>query len=289
MTAGTADGAVPALLREATARLTQAGVPSARHDAESLLAHVSGCGRGRLHDATIGATETARFHRLVEQRAARVPLQHLLGSVGFRYLELAVGPGVFVPRPETEVVVDAVVEAAGAVANPLVVDLCSGSGAIALSVAHEVPTATVHAVELDEGALEWLRLNATDRAEAGDAPVHVHAGDVEHAVPELDGTVDVVASNPPYVAADELPLVEPEVREHDPHRALVAGDDGLSVIRSVVRTGWRLLRSGGVIVVEHSDRQGESAPAVLREIGFVDVADHRDLADRDRFATGRRP
>jgi release factor glutamine methyltransferase len=274
----------PALV-EAAERLAAAGVESPRWDAEQLVAHVLGVARTSLPVVpNIDAAQYAALQALVVRRAGREPLQHIVGSVGFRYVELAVGPGVFIPRPETESVAGAAIDAARrtGVPKPVVVDLCSGSGAIALSVAHEVPNAVVHAVELDAGALEWLRRNASARERAGDSPVTIHDGDAAHAVPELDGEVDVVVSNPPYVAEDELVQVDPEVRDHDPHLALVAGADGLDVIRSVERTAARLLKPGGVVVVEHSDRQGESAPALFTD-GWRDVSDHHDLVGRPRY------
>jgi release factor glutamine methyltransferase len=278
-------------LTEATERLAAAGVDSPRWDAEQLVAHVLGVARTSL--VTIPNLDPAQYaalQDLLARRAAREPLQHIVGSVGFRYIELAVGPGVFIPRPETESVAGWAVDAARAagVPHPRVVDLCTGSGAIAFSVAHEVPNAEVHAVELDEGALEWARRNADARERAGDAQVTLHQGDVSHALPELDGTVDVVVSNPPYVADDELPGTDPEVRDHDPHLALVAGADGLDVVREVERAAYRLLKPGGVVVVEHSDRQGESAPAVFDAARWRDVRDHPDLVGRPRFVTATR-
>jgi release factor glutamine methyltransferase len=279
------------MLRAATERLRAAGVDSAQWDVEQLAAFVAGVSRSRLAVLTeLDAACAARFEELVARRADRVPLQHLTGSVGFRYIDLDVGPGVFIPRPETEVVAGIAVDLAReAGASPVVVDLCSGSGAIALAVANELPGADVHAVELDESAVRWLTRNATRRRDAGDTGIAVHQADVSDALPELNGTVDVVVSNPPYVAADELELVDPEVRDHDPRLALVADHDGLAVIRQVAVTALRLLRPGGWVVVEHSDRQGESAPAVLTGAGFVDVTDRPDLAARPRLATGRNP
>jgi release factor glutamine methyltransferase len=258
-------------VNEAIALLRDAGVPSPDHDARALERH---------------ARETqADFDELVRRRAARVPLQHLLGTAGFRYLELQVGPGVFVPRPETEVLVDAVLEEIRTLDAPLVVDLCAGPGTIGLSVAHEHPGAVVHLVERDPDAFRWLQRNRPE----GNPRVHLHLGDAADALPELDGTVDVVASNPPYVAEHERALVDPEVRDHDPQVALFAGDDGLDVIRVVERRAQALLRPGGLFVVEHSDRQGESVPALLLAGGWADVADHRDLTDRPRFTVARRP
>jgi release factor glutamine methyltransferase len=277
-------------LTHAAARLAAAGIESPRWDAEQLAAHVLGTTRSRLSLAAAMTHEQASaFDALLDRRAARVPLQHLTGSVGFRFIDLEVGPGVFVPRPETEVVAGWAVTALRDHPAPVVVDLCSGSGAIALSLAHELPRAEVHAVELDADALAWARKNADRRAAAGDRPVTLHHSDVTSAVPELDGRVDLVISNPPYVAPDELAAVDPEVREHDPHVALVGGSDGLDVVRAVSRTAARLLRPGGLLVVEHSDRQGASVPALLSADGWQDVADHPDLTGRDRFATARHP
>ncbi|MBV9487149.1 MAG: peptide chain release factor N(5)-glutamine methyltransferase [Frankiaceae bacterium] len=256
--------------REAIARLEQAGVPNAAYDARALLRH---------------ATETgADVEELLAAREARTPLQHLIGTTGFRYLELAVGPGVFVPRPESELLVDTVLAALDGVSAPVVVDLCAGSGAIGLSVAHEHPSATVHLVERADDAFAWLTRNA-----AGHERVHLHHADLADAPPGLEGRLDVVVSNPPYVALHERELVDPEVRDHDPGVALWAGADGLDVIRQVADRARELLRPGGLVVVEHSDRHGEVAPAVLREAGFLDVADHEDLTQRPRFAVGVAP
>lgn len=282
---------VDVIVRELTTRLADAGIDSARWDAEQLVAFAAGVPRSRLlATSTMSLQQEQRLAALAARRAERVPLQHLVGSVGFRYIELAVGPGVFIPRPETEQVAGVAIELARAAgAAPVVVDLCAGSGAIALSVAHEVPGAHVHAVEVDEAALAWLHRNADALSAAGDPPVAVHHGDVAVAVPGFEGTVDVVVSNPPYVADHELADVEPEVRDHDPRIALVAGADGLAVIRAVAARAWQLLRPGGWLVVEHADRQGDSAPAALRDAGFVDVTDEPDLAGRPRIAKGRRP
>jgi len=256
-------------LQQAIAVLREAGVPSAEHDARALERHA--------------AATKADFAELVRRRAERVPLQHLVGSAGFRYLDLQVGPGVFVPRPETEVVVDAVLAEIRAHPAPVVVDLCAGAGTIGFSVAHEHPGAVVHLVERDPGAFEWLRRNRPESR----AGVQLHLADAADALRDLDGTVDVVASNPPYVAEDERDQVDPEVRDHDPQVALFAGDDGLDVIRVVEQRARGLLKPGGLVVIEHSDRQGETVPALLSDRGWADVADHRDLTDRPRFTTAR--
>jgi len=278
-------------IADAADRLAAAGVDSPRHDAESLAAHVLGIRRGQLAGVDDLAAAGSAYAELVARRAAREPLQHLVGSVGFRHLELVVGPGVFVPRPETESVVQWALDAARAegLSSPLVADLCTGSGTMALAIAQELPGARVHAVERDPVALEWTRRNARARVDAGDPAVSLHLGNVADALPELDGTVDLVVSNPPYVAVGEREQVDPEVRDHDPDIALWAGEDGLDVIRLVAATARRLLRPGGLLVVEHSDRQGASAPALLRATGgWTEIADHRDDAGRDRFVTARR-
>lgn len=280
-----------AALSSATDQLTAAGVDSARADAEQLAAHALGVRRGELTLVSDLGDQADTFTALVARRAAREPLQHLVGSVGFRHLELLVGSGVFVPRPETESVVQWAVDAlaAGGPDAPVIVDLCTGSGTIALALAAEVPGARVHAVERDPAALAWAQRNADARAAVGDPRVTLHLGDVADALAELDGTVDLVASNPPYVATTEGHIPDPEVLNHDPQIALWAGADGLDLIRLVERTAARLLRPGGLLVAEHSDRQGKSAPAVLAAAGeWREIVDHRDLAGRDRFVTGRR-
>lgn len=280
---------VQAAVRQAAEVLRAAGVASPEHDARALAMHVLGLAKpSDLLLADERDLDPGRYDDLVRRRASRVPLQHLTGSTGFRYLDLEVGPGVFVPRPETESVVQWAVDALAGLPEPLLVDLCTGSGTIAFSLAHEVPGATVHAVERDPGALEWAQRNAVRRVQAGDPEVRLHLGSVEGCLPQLDGTVDLVASNPPYVAENERHLPDPEVVDHDPEIALFAGEDGLDVIRLVEQAGRRLLKPGGLLVVEHSDRQGETAPAVLLEAGgWVEVEDHEDLTGRPRYVTAR--
>ncbi|MDF4253399.1 MULTISPECIES: peptide chain release factor N(5)-glutamine methyltransferase [Streptomyces] len=269
---------------QATQRLADAGVPSPRFDAEELAAFVHGVGRGELHRVA-DADFDARYWEAVARREAREPLQHITGRAFFRYLELYVGAGVFVPRPETESVVGWAIDAVRAmdVAEPLIVDLCTGSGAIALALAQEVPRSRVHAVELDESALVWARKNVEG------SRVTLHQGDARTALGELDGQVDLVISNPPYIPLTEWEYVAPEARDHDPQVALFSGEDGLDVIRGLERTAHRLLRPGGVVVVEHADTQGGQVPWIFTEDrGWADAADHPDLNNRPRFATARR-
>ena len=278
------------MLTDAARRLADAGVESPRVDAELLLASVLGVSRSRLLTlVTVPDDVSVRFGTLVDQRADRVPLQHLTGSAPFRFIELAVGPGVFVPRPETEELTGWALERLAGTDVPVVVDLGSGSGAIALSLAHECPAARVTAVERDLGAIEWTRHNAVARAEAGDTAVTVVEGDMTDPglLRELDGDVDVVVSNPPYVP--DGARVPREVADHDPPLALWGGPDGLDVVRGLLVTAARLLRPGGWLGIEHADQQGSALPALVRAHGaFDDVADHPDLAGRPRFTTARR-
>lgn len=270
--------------------LAEAGVEGARGEAEVLAAHVLGVSRGRLTLADgFTADQRRRFDALVTRRAGREPLQYLTGSAPFRYLEVAVGPGVFVPRPETELLAGWGVEQARREAAPLVVDLCSGSGAIALAVSQEVPAARVVAVEGSPAALSWLRRNVASRAAAGDRAVEVVAADVTtpDLLAELLGRVDVLLCNPPYVPADVM--VPPEVGRHDPPQAVFAGADGLAVVRSVVPRAAALLRPGGRFGIEHDDTHDEAVPRLLAVDGrYGSIADHADLAGRPRFATATR-
>ncbi|MBC9729031.1 peptide chain release factor N(5)-glutamine methyltransferase [Streptomyces sp. TRM68367] len=269
---------------QATQRLADAGVPSPRNDAEELAAFVHGVKRGELHSVKDSDFD-ARYWEAVARREAREPLQHITGRAYFRYLELQVGPGVFVPRPETESVVGWAIDAVRAmdVVEPCIVDLCTGSGAIALALAQEVPRSRVHAVELSEEALVWTRKNV-----AG-SRVDLRQGDARTAFPDLDGQVDLVISNPPYIPLTEWEYVAPEARDHDPGLALFSGEDGLDLIRGLERTAHRLLRPGGVVVIEHADTQGGQVPWIFAEDrGWTDAADHPDLNNRPRFATARK-
>jgi release factor glutamine methyltransferase len=272
-------------LRDATELLLAAGIESARVDAELLAGYVLGVPRGRLALARFDEATLARFRDLVRARAGRTPLQHLTGTAPFRRLDIPVGPGVFIPRPETELLVEWGLDvlATAAAAEPLVVDLCSGSGAVALAVADEYPAARVIAVE--QAAVEPLRANVAALAPA----VRVRAGDVTDAsvTGDLDGTVDLVLCNPPYVP-DGTP-VAPEVAEHDPAVAVFGGPDGLAVIRPVIVRAAALLRAGGHVGIEHDNTHGEVVPALLRAAGaFTEVTLHHDLAGYPRFSTARR-
>ena len=374
---GVVTGSIPACAR----RLADGGVESAPAEARTLVAHVAGVPLNRVDLVTdLVPAAAARLDDLIARRLTGVPLQHLTGLAHFRTVTLEVGPGVFIPRPETEVMtgwaldwlrsrlnlrgddspqaprlatlaafssgvrgsatpgaadVSFVAESsasAGAQPAPVaspeqrieaptggrrIVELCAGSGAISLALAAELVQALAQrestdaavlsrrapnnppagvlsspidplpwaqwAVEISPPALEYLRRNTAGW------PIRVVAGDMADALPELDGTVDLVVANPPYVPAADWPSLPREVKDHDPAVALVAGPDGLDAIRVVARVARRLLRPGGVVTCEHDETHGESAPAVFRQAGFVDVADHADLTGRPRFVTATAP
>lgn len=278
-----------AALRAASAQLAEAGVASPRADAEALAAHLLGTTRGDLVARALRGTalddaQQERFAALLDERARRVPLQHLTGTAAFRGLDLAVGPGVFVPRPETELVTEAALAAArSAGAAPLLVDLCSGSGAIAAALAHELTDAEVHAVELDPQAHAWASRNLAGTG------VHLHLADATDpgAPPhDLDGAVDVVVANPPYVPDDMRPL-DPEVADHDPPLALYGGSDGLRVPLRVAARARVLLRPGATLVMEHAHGQRADLVRSLAADGWDDVVGHDDLTGRERFVVAR--
>ncbi|WP_027863201.1 peptide chain release factor N(5)-glutamine methyltransferase [Marmoricola sp. URHB0036] len=271
------------LLRSAEQRLADAGVASPAYDASALLAYAVGTSRGSLSLLRdVSDEQLASFEALLDRRVAREPLQHLTGSTGFRHVELYVGPGVFVPRPETELVAGWAIDRARECDEPVVVDLCTGSGAIAATLASEVPGARVHAVELDPTAFEWAERNLVGTG------VDLRLGDMADAFPELDGTVDVVVCNPPYIPLEAFESVAPEARDHDPALALWSGEDGLDAMRVLEATAARLLRPGGWVGAEHADVQGESATQVFLDSGrWVDVRDHQDLAGRARYVVAR--
>ena len=265
------------------ATLTAAGVASPESDVAQLLAYVLGVGLGNLALVEqVDVPQAARVDELVARRAAREPLQHLVGTAAFRYVDLEVGPGVFVPRPETELLAGWAVEQAAALEAPVVVDLCTGSGAIARALAHEVPRAQVHAVELDTDAYAWAERNLAGTG------VDLRQGDMATAFDDLLGQVDVVVCNPPYIPLEAWESVAVEARDHDPHLALFSGDDGLDAMRVLEDRAALLLKRGGVVGAEHADVQGESAPGVFVAAGrWTEVRDHLDLAGRPRFLTAR--
>jgi release factor glutamine methyltransferase len=275
----------------AIVRLLDAGVATPQADADLLAGHVLGMSRGEvqakaLAGAQLRPDQLDQLTELLDRRVAREPLQHLTGRAYFRALELAVGPGVFVPRPETEQVAQLAVDALRAVPaeEPIAVDLGAGSGAIAFSLATEVPNSRVYAVENSANAFEWTTKN---RALTGATNATLVFGDLADALPELDGTVDVVISNPPYIPSDAIPR-DLEVRLHDPKAALYGGADGLEVVRRVSQTALRLLHSGGILVLEHGELQALAIAQLLIADGWNAIGSHRDLLGRDRCTTALR-
>jgi len=287
---------VKATISNATSHLTEAKVSSPQVDAEILLAHVLGVERNQLTSVNqISDEQLFEFENLVARRANRVPLQHLTGIAYFRHLELAVGPGVFVPRPETELLVEAAIAHLKDIPAPRnAVDLCSGSGAIALSIALEVPGTIVLAVELSDDAVKWLAHNIVDHAaqlEAVGSHVFIHHGNAgdRTLLADMVGQIDAVVTNPPYIPSDMIPR-DPEARDHDPAIALFSGLDGLDVAREVVVVAAELLKPGGFVGVEHADMQGESMPALFDAMPntWTNVKDNLDYNKLPRFTTAVR-
>ncbi|HEU5222713.1 MAG TPA: peptide chain release factor N(5)-glutamine methyltransferase [Candidatus Lumbricidophila sp.] len=280
-----------ALVAEITAQLEVAGVPDAPVDAELLIGHMMGWSRGQVQanaivGAEISSDASQSVRALAARRAAREPLQHLTGLAPFRSLELEVGPGVFVPRPETELVAGLAIDAlrdaaaaASAAAGPhIAVDLGTGSGAIALAVASEVPSAAVWAVEREPAAHAWAARNVL---RTGVTNLTLVLGDLGTALTELDGSVDVVVSNPPYIPDDAVPI-DPEVQLFDPPTALYGGRDGLDVVRVLSVRAAQLLKPGGVLLIEHGERQASDIAALLSVDGWQSITCARDLTGRDR-------
>ena len=295
--------------------LAQAGVSTPLNDARLLLADALGCDLHQLDQAlllnrtaeelltkvvcrtyTDGSQSAAleRYQSYLQRRAGREPLQYILGHAYFRYLDLRLGPGVFIPRPETETVVQAGVDALTRVDHPLAVDLCSGSGAIGLSLATEVPGARVRAVEVDEQAYRWGTLNAaaqeTTIREAGSDYQLLLADVTDPAtLSDLNAQVDLVISNPPYVPMDAIPS-QPEVRDWDPDLALYGGSpDGCLLPCRILDKAMVLLIPGGLLVMEHDVSQGPAMIAAALERGYVQARTHQDPTGRDRYLTARRP
>lgn len=309
------------VLFDAEHRLKAVGVPSPSVDAGEIVAYSLGTTRNRLFlQDHMTADQRVRVEQLLTKRLSRVPLQHLLGSTGFRRIEVEVGKGVFIPRPETELVTEAGLRelALQAEGERLAVDLCSGSGAIAISLATEVTGSEVHAVELSDDAIEWTRRNVASYAQQLQAKgssvnvIHDDAmtvADPGHPLARAAGRVAVVVTNPPYIPDMMIPR-EPEVRDHEPRMALYGGEDGLDIVRGVLRTAAVLLKPGGLLVIEHADIQGMAAgaagvPGLVKALiadnelatmanipagrpVFTSVADRIDLNGLPRFTLARR-
>jgi release factor glutamine methyltransferase len=266
-------------VEEAERRLAAAGVASPRVDAEWLVGKALAVTRTALYadpERELSADQGAELERLVARREAREPLAYVLGDWGFRRLTLKVDDRVLVPRPETEVVVDRCLELLQGVARPAVLDVGTGSGAIALAIADEHPGARVRAIDVSPGALEVARANARSAGiEVDFAERDVRDG--------LEGAYDLVVSNPPYVAADEIETLEPEVRDWEPRLATV----GEEHTEAIAAAAARVLVPGGHVVLEVADGRAAEVSEILRRLGYEDVRSGRDLTGRDRVVEGR--
>ncbi|HWL02469.1 MAG TPA: HemK/PrmC family methyltransferase [Microbacteriaceae bacterium] len=285
---------VPRAIDWISAELSAGGVPTALGDAQIIVAHLLGLTRDEVRAGAADAVELhgvqlAAVMDFTARRKLREPLQHLTGRSFFRTLTLAVGPGVFVPRRETEFVAELAIRAIREreMIAPRVVDLCMGAGAIALSIAVEVPDSEVWGVELYREAFDWAAKNFEAIAPHHAHPVH---GDIADALPELDGTIDVVAGNPPWLPPD-IPPATPEVALWDPPQISWegGGPDGMRVPRAFSKSGLRLLRPDGVLVMEHGVSQGPRMAQMLRDDGWLDVHTHTDPRGKQRVTTARRP
>ena len=269
-------------IEAATTALGQAGIDSARNDAELLAAHVLGVERGRLSFTDVPEEFFGPYHDAVSTRARRIPLQHITGTAPFGPVRLEVGPGVFIPRPETEALLEWAL-AQDLPDDAVIIDVCTGSGALGIALATARPGARVTGVDIDPTALDYARRNAASTT------MSVVRGDVaeDGLLSDLAGTVDLVVSNPPYVPAGAI--LDPEVAEHDPAHAVFGGADGMAVIVPLVARAAGWLKSGGLLAVEHDDTTSEATVGAISATGLFDkVAPHADLAGRPRFVTGRR-
>ena len=277
------------LLGEAIEQLRVAGVLSARVDAELLLAHSLKKTKADLlllvaMNGDISEEDVALFSESLQRRIQREPLQHITGIAYFRNLELLVGPGVFIPRPETELIVQAALDFAAKLTDPVLIDLGTGSGAIAISIATELPAAKVYAIEISERAFVFTKANFEKYSVETS---RLRLGDLADSFSELAGQASVVISNPPYIPLDAIPR-DLEVRLHDPELALYGGTDGLDVVRKVSERAEFLLKPSGLLLIEHADSQSSAIRQLLLQEGWIDVLAHQDLTGRDRFVSAKR-
>lgn len=276
---------------ESLKRLSQAGIQNAEVDFELLLGHVLGISRGEVQskvalDADLPTAVADELDRLVARRFEREPLQHITGRAAFRNLELLVGPGAFVPRPETELTAQIAIDALNAfeLPEPIALDLGTGTGAIALAIATEVSRARVFAIEKSAEAFAWAQKNVEH---LGVSTLEILHGEIEGSFSQLDGKASVVVSNPPYIPVDAVPR-DPEVQKFDPPLALYGGEDGLDVIRTVSSTAQRLLHPGGLVVIEHGELQGAAVRELFANDGWHAISTQKDLLGRDRVSTAVR-
>ena len=277
-------------LELATDKFSAAGVLSPSVDAELLGCFILEASRSELTLLAIAGeifpeNRLADFLEAVQRREKREPLQHITGLAPFRHLELEVGPGVFIPRPETEQLVDLAIQKLESIQNPVIVDLCSGSGAISIALNTEVAASTVYSVELSEDAFSFLTRNYQ---RYGLDPNALRNENLTTALEELEAGVDLVVSNPPYIPDAAVPI-DLEVQLHDPALALYGGEDGLDVIRQISTRAWYLLRPGGHLVLEHAHTQAPAIGELLLTQGWQEVVSASDLTGKDRMISAVRP
>ena len=277
-------------LELATDKFSAAGVLSPSVDAELLGCFILEASRSELTLLAIAGeifpeNRLADFLEAVQRREKREPLQHITGLAPFRHLELEVGPGVFIPRPETEQLVDLAKQKIAAIQNPVIVDLCSGSGAISIALNTEVAASTVYSVELSKDAFSFLTRNYQ---RYGLDPKALRNENLTTALEELKAGVDLVVSNPPYIPDAAVPI-DLEVQLHDPALALYGGQDGLDVIRQISTRAWYLLRPGGQLVLEHAHTQAPAIGELLLNQGWQEVVSASDLTGKDRMISAVRP
>lgn len=284
------------VIRDAAVQLREAGIETPEHDAKLLLAEAAGVelrdvDKALLMGEELGTAEQlARFQSMLARRAKREPLQYITGHAPFRYLDLKVGLGVFIPRPETETVVQAGLDwlTEHGMIHPRVVDLCAGSGAIGLSVVSEVPGSQVWAVELSPNTAEWTNKNLAETAKrypsiASNYQLEIADATSLATLAQLDGTIDIVITNPPYVPESDVPE-QPEVRDWDPELALYGGSmDGTLIPERIIERAYRLLKPGGALVMEHDVTQGDRLVAYAKAAGFTIASTGRDWTGRDRY------
>ena len=284
------------VIRDAAVQLREAGIETPEHDAKLLLAEAAGVelrdvDKALLMGEELGTAEQlARFQSMLARRAKREPLQYITGHAPFRYLDLKVGLGVFIPRPETETVVQAGLDwlTEHGMIHPRVVDLCAGSGAIGLSVVSEVPGSQVWAVELSPNTAEWTNRNLAETAKrypsiASNYQLEIADATSLATLAQLDGAIDIVITNPPYVPESDVPE-QPEVRDWDPELALYGGSmDGTLIPERIIERAYRLLKPGGALVMEHDVTQGDRLVAYAKAAGFTTASTGRDWTGRDRY------
>lgn len=285
---------VSEVIRAAAVRLREAGIDTPEHDAKLLLAEAAGVQLRDIDKAMLMGEsvsyDESQFQAMLERRVKREPLQYIVGHAPFRYLDLEVGPGVFIPRPETETVVQAGLDwmTKHGWMHPRVVDLCAGSGAIGLSVVSEVPGSQVWAVELSPRTAEWTKKNLVRTAKqypsiASNYQLEIGDATSLTTLTQLDGTVDMVITNPPYVPEADIPE-QHEVRDWDPELALYGGSaDGTLIPERIIERAYRLLKAGGVLVMEHDISQGDRLVAYAQATGFTSASTGQDWTGRDRY------